>query len=97
MWLAVEITGRLQGVCAYHKQRSHNPIHDNTESYLDPDCAFAEHTVQGLVLDLAQNWIHHHEQSNSCVQVSKLEKGTWADKGELLTDGHGHLDKLPFL
>lgn len=47
-------------VCAYHKQRSHDPVHENAEADLDPDCPLAEHTMQGLVLNFAQNRIHHH-------------------------------------
>lgn len=53
------------GVCAYHKKRSHDPVHENAEADLDPDRPLAEHAMQGLVLDFAQDGIHHHQQAHS--------------------------------
>ena len=96
IWLAVESKRGFfagQGDHAYHEQRSHDPVHDNAESYLYPDLSLAEHAVQGLELDFAQDWVHHHEQANGCFQLVKAV-GRYLG---LLTDRNRNLDEFTLL
>jgi len=48
----------------YHDQGGDDPVDDNTETELYPDLAFTEDLVQLLVLNFAQDGIHHHQQPN---------------------------------
>jgi hypothetical protein len=50
---------------AYHEEWSYDPIYNDTESDLLPDATMREYYVKRLVPDLAENRVHHDEQSNS--------------------------------
>ena len=54
----------------YHEQRCHNPVENNTESNLDPYLTMRKNEVKRLILDLAQNRIHHDQEANSFCRVS---------------------------
>jgi uncharacterized protein (DUF427 family) len=62
----------VKGDNAYHEQRSDDPVHDNAESYLYPDFSLSKDAVQGLELDFAQDWIHHHKQPDGYFWLVKV-------------------------
>lgn len=50
---------------AEHEERGDDPVHEDAEANLDPNLARAEDAVQGLILDLAQDRVHHDKQTDS--------------------------------
>lgn len=60
-------------VMTYHEKWGNDPIYDDAKQYLLPHGSLRQDLVEGLVLDFAQNRIHHDEETNSCrVEISTI-------------------------
>lgn len=70
-----------------HEEWSNDPVYYNAETDLYPERSLLEQMMQRLILDFAQDRIHHYEQSDGYRNrnVSKLA---------LLQRGPGRLDKV---
>jgi len=47
----------------HHEERSNDPIHNEAEADLNPNFPGAEYVVEGFILDLAQDRIHHDQEA----------------------------------
>ncbi len=57
-------------VVTYHEERSHDPVDKDGKGNLLPQSLVAKHDVEGLVLDLAEDGVHHDKQANGCVKLA---------------------------
>lgn len=57
-----------------------------------------KNAMQGLIFDFAEDWVHHHQQTDSCTVESSSQ--LWKKEEYrliALTYGNGDLDKFAFL
>ena len=65
----------MQAGRTHHDEWGNEPIDDNAEADLDPQGAMAECQMERFEFHLAEDWIHHHQQTNGCNAVSKVLEG----------------------
>ena len=82
----------------HHQKRGNDPVEQDTEAYLDPKLLRSESLVQGLVLDFAQNWVHHNKQADCCLQACNVSWRTCSKVPDMLrTNRDGNSNKFALL
>lgn len=64
-----DVSDSRRGIEAYHKERRNNPVHHDTKADLHPYRSFSEGMMQSFKSNLAEDRIHHNQQSNRCAPI----------------------------